>query len=61
MIVKGDDDLKTALDLMSRARVRRLPVLDKDNRLIGVVSLGDLSVKVKERYAGQVLESISSQ
>lgn len=53
------DDLKTALDLMSRARIRRLPVMDKDKRLVGVVSLGDLSVKVKERYAGEALESIS--
>lgn len=58
--VRADDDLKIALDLMSRARIRRLPVIDKDSRLVGVVSLGDLSVKVKERYAGEVLESISA-
>ena len=57
--VVDTDDLKTALDLMSRARIRRLPVMDKDRRLVGVVSLGDLSVKVKERYAGEALESIS--
>ncbi len=44
---------------MSRARIRRLPVIDKHSRLVGVVSLGDLSVKVKERYAGEALESIS--
>jgi len=59
--VRDDDDLKTALDLMSRARIRRLPVLDKNSRLVGVISLGDLSVRVKERYAGEALESISSQ
>ena len=58
---RQDDDLKTALDLMSRARIRRLPVVDKDNRLVGVVSLGDLSVRVKEKYAGEALESISAQ
>lgn len=55
------DDLKTALDLMSRARIRRLPVTDKHGRLVGVISLGDLSVKVKERYAGEALESISQR
>lgn len=59
--VRDDDDLKTALDLMSRARIRRLPVLDKNSRLVGVISLGDLSVRVKERFAGEALESISSQ
>ncbi|WP_312126878.1 CBS domain-containing protein [Brevundimonas sp.] len=58
---REDDELKTALDLMSRARIRRLPVVDKDNRLVGVVSLGDLSVRVKEKYAGEALESISAQ
>lgn len=59
--VRDDDDLKMALDMMSRARIRRLPVTDKNNRLVGVVSLGDLSVRVKERYAGEALESISTK
>lgn len=59
--VRDDDELKMALDMMSRARIRRLPVTDKNNRLVGVVSLGDLSVRVKERYAGEALESISTK
>ncbi|WP_291837687.1 CBS domain-containing protein [Brevundimonas sp.] len=54
-----DDDLKTVLDAMSSRQIRRLPVLDKDNRLVGVVSLGDLSTRVKEKYAGEALEGIS--
>ena len=40
-------------------QIRRLPVLDKNGRLVGVVSLGDLSTRVKEKYAGETLESIS--
>ncbi|WP_426027936.1 CBS domain-containing protein [Brevundimonas sp. TWP2-3-4b2] len=55
----ADDDLKTVLDAMGTKQVRRLPVLDKDSRLVGVVSLGDLSTKVKEKYAGEALEDIS--
>ena len=55
----ADDDLKTVLDAMSTKQIRRLPVLDKDSRLVGVVSLGDLSTKVKEKYAGEALEDIS--
>lgn len=55
----ADDDLKTVLDAMGSRQIRRLPVLDKNNRLVGVVSLGDLSTRVKERYAGEALESIS--
>lgn len=58
-VVRSDDDLKAALDLMSSRRIRRLPVVDKDGRLVGVVSLGDLSTRVKEKYAGEALEDIS--
>ena len=56
---RADDDLKTVLDAMGTKQIRRLPVLDKDNRLVGVVSLGDLSTRVKEKYAGEALEDIS--
>lgn len=55
----ADDDLKTVLDAMGTKQIRRLPVLDKDDRLVGVVSLGDLSTRVKEKYAGEALEDIS--
>lgn len=57
--VKADDDLKTVLDLMGSRQIRRAPVIDKDGRLVGVVSLGDLSTRVKEKYAGETLEDIS--
>lgn len=56
---RADDDLQAVLDAMGSKQVRRLPVLDKDNRLVGVVSLGDLSTRVKEKYAGEALEEIS--
>lgn len=56
---RADDDLKTVLDAMGTKQIRRLPVLDKDQRLVGVVSLGDLSTRVKEKYAGEALEEIS--
>lgn len=56
---RDDDDLKTVLDAMSTRQIRRLPVTDKNDRLVGVVSLGDLSTRVKEKYAGEALEDIS--
>jgi CBS domain-containing protein len=56
---RADEDLKSVLDAMAARQVRRLPVLDKHDRLVGVVSLGDLSTRVKERYAGEALEEIS--
>ncbi|CAN5203679.1 CBS domain-containing protein [soil metagenome] len=53
------DDLKAALDAMASGKIRRLPIVDKHDRLVGVVSLGDLSTRVKEKYAGETLETIS--
>jgi CBS domain-containing protein len=57
--VLDTDDLRVALERMSEGRIRRLPVVDKHDRLVGVVSLGDLSARVKEKSAGETLESIS--
>ena len=57
--VREDEDLKSVLDSMGAKKIRRLPVLDKHDKLVGVVSLGDLSMRVKERYAGETLEDIS--
>jgi CBS-domain-containing membrane protein len=44
---------------MSEAQVRRLPVIDEQERLCGIVSLGDLSRETDEETAGQALEGIS--
>ena len=57
--VLDTDDLKVVLDLMGARQIRRAPVVDKHGRVVGVVSLGDLSTRVKERYVGEALESIS--
>ena len=57
--VLDTDDLKSVLDLMASRQIRRAPVVDKHGRIVGVISLGDLSTRVKERYAGEALESIS--
>lgn len=59
LTVRDDEDLKAALDLMASRQIRRVPVIDKNGRLVGVVSLGDLSTRVKEKYAGEALEDIS--
>jgi CBS-domain-containing membrane protein len=44
---------------MSQAQVRRLPVIDADERLCGIVSLGDLSRETDGETAHQALEGVS--
>lgn len=38
-----DDDIETALLLMGREQIRRMPVCDERNRVVGIVTLADLA------------------
>ena len=56
-----DQDVEDAARLMRQNQIRRLIVLDRNNnRLVGVVSLGDLAGTVNDKTSGKVLHSISS-
>lgn len=54
-----DEDLSEALRLMAMHQVRRLPVVDEDDRLVGVVAQADVAMEAKEKDVGQMLEDIS--
>jgi CBS domain-containing protein len=55
-----DETVEHGAELMKRHQVRRLPIVDRGNNLVGVVSLGDLAVDTdQERMAGRTLERIS--
>ena len=54
-----DDDIAEAADRMAELQVRRLPVLDHDKRLVGIVALGDIAREGKDKTTGQALEEIS--
>ncbi len=56
---RDDEDLQSVLDAMGDRQIRRLPIIDRHGKLVGVVSLGDLSTRVKEKHAGETLEDIS--
>ena len=53
-----DESLEDAARNMSNLQVRRLPVLSRDKRLVGIVSLGDLALK-KKSTAGDALKGVS--
>jgi len=55
-----DDDVTKAVDLMIAKQVRRLPVLNHDKRLVGMLALGDLAVESgAQQLAGNALEGVS--
>ena len=46
--VRADDDVKKALDAMSKNQLRRIPVVDKDNRMVGIISQADVATRVND-------------
>ena len=59
LAVRPDDDLRDARELMAAHQVRRLPVVDEDDNLIGIVSQADVALEAKEKDTGEMLEEIS--
>ena len=61
-VVSATPDMSTreAAQLMSEHQIRRLPVVDEDENIIGILSLGDLAVKDgRDARTGDTLQSIS--
>ena len=54
-----DDDCDDVASKMSEAQVRRLPVIDEQERLCGIVSLGDLAREGASETAEQALEGVA--
>jgi CBS domain-containing protein len=58
--VKEDMPVNDALQLMSKEQIRRLPVVDENNELIGILSIGDIATRTNESdKVGKTVEKIS--
>ncbi|MBC7984425.1 MAG: CBS domain-containing protein [Candidatus Obscuribacterales bacterium] len=54
-----DQQLEEVLSNMADQQIRRLPVVSREKRLVGIVSLGDLAKESSRRETGEALEEIS--
>jgi len=54
-----DEDVDSVLDNMADLQLRRLPVLDRDKRLVGVISITDLAGNGEAAHAGEALGEIA--
>lgn len=52
-------DVEDAAHLMESKKVRRLPVLDEDKKLVGILSLSDISRKASHELSGEVIEAVN--
>ena len=59
VVLRVDDNVEDAAAKMSSSQVRRLPVIDQDEMLCGIVSLGDLSRQTDGDSASVALEGVS--
>jgi CBS domain-containing protein len=56
----ADQNVEDAAQMMKENQIRRLPVVDQNNDLVGILSLGDLAVDTdNDRQSGETLEEIS--
>jgi CBS domain-containing protein len=57
--IDPEQDLDEALHLMAQHKVRRLPVVEEDGRLVGVIAQADVAREGDDTKTGQVVQEIS--
>lgn len=57
--VHDDQDVAEAVRVLERHQIRRVPVLNREQRLVGIVSLGDIAVDGSAALSGEALKFVS--
>jgi CBS domain-containing protein len=56
-----EQEVEEAVSLMEARQIRRIPILNQDQRLVGIVTLADIAVHVRDRdLSDETLEEISA-
>lgn len=53
-------DLRDCIELMERAQIRRVPVVDSEGRLAGIVALADIALAGKRQATAEVVREVST-
>jgi CBS domain-containing protein len=54
------DEVNQAANVMQTKQVRRLPVIDQNKRMVGILSVGDISHAASKRTAAEVARAVSA-
>lgn len=57
---RADEELSDALRIMEERKIRRLPVIDENKRMIGMLSMGDVSSATPHELAGELASAVSA-
>jgi CBS domain-containing protein len=57
---RANDDVKDAIELMEEYQIRRIPIVDDDDRLVGIIAQADIATRVSTPgTTAEVVKSIS--
>ncbi|HET9139122.1 CBS domain-containing protein [Actinophytocola sp.] len=59
--VRADDDVEQVIRTMKQHQIRRVPVLDSDHRLVGIVAQADVARTLPDGQVGDLLEAVSAE
>ncbi|SON56345.1 Hypoxic response protein 1 [Hartmannibacter diazotrophicus] len=57
---KTEESLEDAVHLMEEKKIRRMPVIDKDKRMVGMLSLSDVSHHAGRELTGELVHAVAS-
>ncbi|MFD1982723.1 CBS domain-containing protein [Mesorhizobium newzealandense] len=57
---REDDDLAKAVRHMEELKIRRLPVINKNMRMVGILSVGDVSQSAPREMVSEYVKSVSA-
>ncbi len=57
---RADEDVEDALQIMEKNKVRRLPVINENKRLVGMLALGDLCGRLPRDMTGEMVCSVAA-
>jgi CBS domain-containing protein len=57
---RDSEELDDALRIMESRKIRRLPVIDENKRMVGMLSLGDVSHAASRELSGELMTAVSA-
>jgi CBS domain-containing protein len=57
---RENEEIGDAIHLMEDKQIRRLPVMDDNDRLVGMLSIGDVAHATSQEMAGEVIKAVSA-
>ena len=57
---RDDEELEDAVRIMESRKIRRLPVLNDQKRMVGILSLGEISHMAPRQITGEVMQAVTA-